>query len=146
MFHPTSLATLLTLGLLVTRVVTAPAPAPRGSSSVSFLLISFASNTILSVWKISWGGCDSFGVNSTDPNLQCGYLEVPMDYHDSSAGNARLAVIKYVATASKKLGTVFFNPGEPIAPSFALSPLILNLSRWAWRFGGRCHSRNWTIF
>lgn len=58
-----------------------------------------------------------------------------MDYYDSSAGNARLAVIKYAAT-TKKLGTVFFNPGEPIVPSFVFSPLILNLSRWAWRFGG----------
>lgn len=36
-----------------------------------------------------------------------------MDYHDSSAGNARLAVIKYAATASEKLGTIFFNPGGP---------------------------------
>ena len=39
-----------------------------------------------------------------------------MDYHDSSAGNARLAVAKYAATASKKLGTIFFNPGMPIQP------------------------------
>ena len=37
-----------------------------------------------------------------------------MDYHDSSAGKARLAVIKYAATASKKLGSVFFNPGDPL--------------------------------
>ena len=34
-----------------------------------------------------------------------------MDYHDNSAGNARLAVIKYAATA-KKLGSVFSNPGN----------------------------------
>ena len=38
-----------------------------------------------------------------------------MDYHDSSAGNARLAVIKYAATA-KKLGSLFFNPGHPLCP------------------------------
>lgn len=35
-----------------------------------------------------------------------------MDYHNSSAGNARLAVIKYAATA-KKLGSIFLNPGGP---------------------------------
>lgn len=35
-----------------------------------------------------------------------------MDYHDNSAGNARLAVIKLAAT-SDKLGTIFFNPGIP---------------------------------
>ena len=40
-----------------------------------------------------------------------------MDYHDSSAGNARLAVIKVPATA-KKMGTIFFNPGDlPHPPS-----------------------------
>ena len=38
-----------------------------------------------------------------------------MDYHDSSAGNARLAVIKYAATA-KKLGSLFFNPGHSLCP------------------------------
>ena len=40
-----------------------------------------------------------------------------MDYHDSSAGNARLAVAKYAATASKKLGSIFFNPGSQIHSS-----------------------------
>ena len=34
-----------------------------------------------------------------------------MDYNDNSADNARLAVIKYAATA-KKLGSIFFNPGD----------------------------------
>jgi hypothetical protein len=59
-----------------------------------------------------------------------------MDYHDSSVGNARLAVIKYAATA-KKLGTIFFNPGDPIDSSHSVFPLIYNLHRWAWRFGAR---------
>ena len=36
-----------------------------------------------------------------------------MDYHDSSAGTARLAAVKYSTTAQRKLGTVFFNPGDP---------------------------------
>lgn len=35
-----------------------------------------------------------------------------MDYHDSSAGTARLAVIKYAATIPEKNGTIFFNPGD----------------------------------
>ena len=76
------------------------------------------SSVLLNVLKISWDSCESFGVNSTDPNLQCAYLEVPMDYHDSTAGTARLAVAKYAATAPKKLGTVFFNPGNPLHSSF----------------------------
>ena len=41
-----------------------------------------------------------------------------MDYHDSTAGTARLAVIKYAATAQKKQGTLFFNPGDPPRPPF----------------------------
>jgi len=42
-----------------------------------------------------------------------------MDYHDSSAGNARLAVIKYPATA-ERLGTIFYNPGDPLRPSLVV--------------------------
>ena len=42
-----------------------------------------------------------------------------MDYHDDSAGTARLAVIKYAATVPNKAGTVFFNPGDPLRPPFA---------------------------
>ena len=104
------LLVLITLCLLAERVVTAPSPVPRGDSSVSILFVSY-SLTLLNTLEFPWGNCKSFGVNSTDPNLQCGYLEVPMDYHDGSAGNAHLAVIKYAATA-KKLGSIFFNPGN----------------------------------
>ena len=53
-----------------------------------------------------------FGVDSQDPNLTCGYHEVPMDYHDSNAGKARLAVAKYAATTPQKVGTLFVNPGK----------------------------------
>jgi len=34
-----------------------------------------------------------------------------MDYFDSSAGKARLALIKFQATVSEKKGTLFTNPG-----------------------------------
>ena len=80
-----------------------------------------ASMDLLNTLKVPWGSCESFGVNSTDSNLKCTYLEVPMDYHDSSAGTARLAVIKYSATAPNKRGTIFFNPGDPPRPSSAVS-------------------------
>ena len=60
---------------------------------------------------IFWRNCSAFGIDSQDPNLTCGYHEVPMDYHDSDAGKARLAVVKYAATASQKVGTLFVNPG-----------------------------------
>ena len=86
--------------------------------------------SLLSILKISWGSCEIFGINSTDPNLQCGYLEVPMDYHDSSAGKARLAVARYAGSPSEKLGTLFFNPGDKIGSPFLISPLIHNPGRW----------------
>ena len=34
-----------------------------------------------------------------------------MDYFDSAAGKARLALVKYQATAPNKKGTLFTNPG-----------------------------------
>ena len=61
------------------------------------------------------------GVNSTDPNFQCGYLEI---YHDSSDGDARLAVAKYAATNPEMLGSIFFNPGTLIDPSLVVFLLI----------------------
>jgi hypothetical protein len=35
-----------------------------------------------------------------------------MNYFDSAAGEARLAVMKYQATVPKKKGTLFVNPGK----------------------------------
>ena len=130
------LTVLITLGLLAKRVVTAPSPVPRSDSSVSILLESPPSTHLPNVIEISWGNCGSFGVNSTDPNFQCGYLEVPMDYHDSSAGNARLAVIKYAATA-KKLGSIFFNPGNCFPLQFMVFFLTQHCHRWARGLGNR---------
>jgi len=79
------------------------------------------SSVLLNALEITWGSCGSFSINSTDSNLKCGTLQVPMDYHDNSVGTARLAVIKYSATASKKLGTVFSNPGDSLRPPFMIS-------------------------
>lgn len=117
MFRPSGLTTLLTLVLLAERVVTAPT---SNGATVSFLLTS-STSFALNTSKVSWGNCTSFGVNSTDPNLQCGFLGVPMDYHDSSAGTANLAVIKYSATVPEKKDTIFFNPGDALHPLFGIS-------------------------
>ena len=35
-----------------------------------------------------------------------------MDYFDSAAGKARLALVKYQATVPNKKGTLFLNPGN----------------------------------
>ncbi|KAI0743130.1 alpha/beta-hydrolase [Daedaleopsis nitida] len=59
---------------------------------------------------IQWGSCDSFGIpNST---LTCGFFDIPLDYHDPSAGKGRIAVVKANATGTRQ-GTFFYNPGGP---------------------------------
>lgn len=119
MLHPGAFAALFALVLLTERALAAPTPTPPSNGTVSSFL---RSSTLLplSAHKVSWGTCTDFGVNSTDSNLQCGYLEVPMDYHDSSAGTARLAVIKYAATVPEKKGTIFFNPGDVFHQLFGI--------------------------
>ncbi|KAG8955757.1 hypothetical protein FRC03_011091 [Tulasnella sp. 419] len=46
-------------------------------------------------------------------NTECVGLAVPLDYANPSAGSARLAVIRYKATATPRLGSLFLNPGGP---------------------------------
>ncbi|RPD63528.1 hypothetical protein L227DRAFT_651139 [Lentinus tigrinus ALCF2SS1-6] len=60
--------------------------------------------------RIHWGACDSFG--SSDSSLSCGFLDVPLDYHNPFAGTARLAVIKASATGPRR-GSLFVNYGGP---------------------------------
>ena len=68
-----------------------------------------------------------------------------MDYHDSSAGNAQLAVAKYSVAASEKLGTVFFNPGNLLGKSLGIFPLIHNHYRRTWRIRSPNHCRIWIL-
>ncbi|KAJ7729753.1 hypothetical protein B0H16DRAFT_1586232 [Mycena metata] len=53
-----------------------------------------------------------------DPSFLCGYLEVPTDYDNSSAGTSTLALSKYPATCpeSERLGIIITNYGGPGAP------------------------------
>ncbi|KAF8314504.1 hypothetical protein DL93DRAFT_1072901 [Clavulina sp. PMI_390] len=56
---------------------------------------------------IDWNECDN--------DYECGFLQVPLDYHDNSKGNITLAVGRYLATnkREKRLGSIFVNPGGP---------------------------------
>ncbi|KAI0758743.1 alpha/beta-hydrolase [Fomes fomentarius] len=65
--------------------------------------------------SVQWGPCDAFIVSSRS----CAFFDVPLDYHDSSAGNGRLALIKVNATRERR-GTVFMNPGGPGASGVEL--------------------------
>ncbi|KAG8707836.1 hypothetical protein FRC11_007094 [Ceratobasidium sp. 423] len=57
----------------------------------------------------NWGRCGESAPSSRD----CSWFEVPLDWADQSAGNAKLAVARYKATKQPKLGTLFINPGGP---------------------------------
>ncbi|KAK4047005.1 hypothetical protein OIV83_005691 [Microbotryomycetes sp. JL201] len=58
--------------------------------------------------RMTWHACHDH------PGFQCGSLAVPKDYFNSSAGVARIAMIKYPATdAHSKLGSLYLNPGGP---------------------------------
>jgi len=131
MFHSAGLSAFLALGLLAKRVATTPAPTARSDASVSTPPRIIVLPALLNTLEVVWGSCESFGVNSTGPtNLECAHFEVPMDYHDSSAGNASLALIKLAATG-KKQGTLFFNPGSSLHPLFVTFHQYPNFHRWA---------------
>ncbi|KAI0709174.1 Alpha/Beta hydrolase protein [Earliella scabrosa] len=79
-------------------------------SFAPLLALILACSPVVVSSDISWSQCDPSIVNDTA--LQCGFLEVPLDYHDPNVGTARLAIVKANATG-ERLGTVFFNPGGP---------------------------------
>ncbi len=70
--------------------------------------------------RIEWGPCDASITNDT--SLACGFFEVPLDYHDASAGTARLAVVTASATGERR-GSLFFNPGSR-SPNLLYSVLL----------------------
>ncbi|GAB1526823.1 hypothetical protein RhiTH_009995 [Rhizoctonia solani] len=95
--------------------------APRGP--ILFGVAALASVVSASSWSLpegyhrfaprtegfNWGPCDE------DPSgsRECSRFEVPLDWANSTAGKATLAVARYKATATPRLGTLFINPGGP---------------------------------
>ncbi|KAJ6610174.1 Alpha/Beta hydrolase protein [Mycena sp. CBHHK59/15] len=78
------------------------------------LLGALAQNTNTFLWEqltpnksLDWVACYSI--------FQCTRLQVPLDYSDSSAGTAALAVIRLPSNSSKTeyRGPLLFNPGGP---------------------------------
>ncbi|KAF7324915.1 hypothetical protein MKEN_00533700 [Mycena kentingensis (nom. inval.)] len=67
--------------------------------------------------RINWKPCIE------DPQFLCGYLEVPTDYNDPSAGTSILALSNLPAPcpASQRLGIILTNYGGPGAPGRTMS-------------------------
>ncbi|KAI0645974.1 alpha/beta-hydrolase [Trametes meyenii] len=61
--------------------------------------------------NLQWGACPE----STLPTsgLSCAYFDIPLDYHNASAGNGHLLVVKASAPLGESKGTIFMNPGGP---------------------------------
>lgn len=45
--------------------------------------------------------------------MECGFVVVPKDYFDPSAGTAQIALARYKATNGPKRGSIMLNPGGP---------------------------------
>ena len=78
------------------------------------------------VSELEWFACPEHS------DLSCAYFNIPLDYHDPTAGGGHLFVVKSNATARGKKGTIFLNPGQ----SSLLGPrwTLMNLDhRRPWR-------------
>ncbi|KZT58680.1 hypothetical protein CALCODRAFT_451259 [Calocera cornea HHB12733] len=64
----------------------------------------------LPVGTVRWWTCGSAGQS---PRPQCGFVIVPTDYHDPSAGTTKVALARANATASPRKGIVIFGAGGP---------------------------------
>jgi pimeloyl-ACP methyl ester carboxylesterase len=76
--------------------------------------------------EIDWKSCRQ--------DFQCATLVVPIDYKKLSTGTFEIALLKYEARTSKKLGSLIVNPGGPggsgvdyaYAAEYIFSPAILD--------------------
>ncbi|KAF7972928.1 hypothetical protein HWV62_16588 [Athelia sp. TMB] len=58
---------------------------------------------------LSWHKCGEISGRV----FECARLSVPMDYADPSVGDASLSILRLLADANKRRGSIFTNPGGP---------------------------------
>jgi hypothetical protein len=66
--------------------------------------------TDIKVDPIEWSTCEDY---PDDETLECGVLEVPLDYSDLEGETIEISLIRIPATSSKPKGVVLSNPGGP---------------------------------
>ena len=64
----------------------------------------------IKVDPIEWSTCDDY---PEDETLECGVLEVPLDYSDLEGETIEISLIRIPAISSKPKGVVLSNPGGP---------------------------------
>jgi len=69
--------------------------------------------TDIKVDSIEWATCDEY---PEEENLECGVLEVPLDYSDPEGETLEIALLRIPASSNKPKGVVLSNPGGPGEP------------------------------
>jgi len=64
----------------------------------------------IKVDPIEWSTCDEY---PDEENLECGVLEVPLDYADLEGETLEIALLRIPASSNKPKGVVLSNPGGP---------------------------------
>lgn len=59
--------------------------------------------------SVKWGPCGGDSL----AHLDCGTLEVPMNWDNPSGPKISLSMNRVKTNAKRKIGTIFFNPGGP---------------------------------
>jgi len=70
--------------------------------------------------QLSWGSCASFAVSDDDrktfaePQFDCAYLQVPLDYGQPDGPPAKISVLRRKASVpAQRIGSLVINPGGP---------------------------------
>ncbi len=89
-------------------------PAARPSPAPSVAEQKFATLAEYEAQTISWGGCEGFDPpeGATSDGFECGFVIVPLDYEDLTAGSLSVAVTRRPARG-EKAGAILVNPGGP---------------------------------
>ena len=85
------------------------APLFVGLLGLSACSLGEAIPTDIKVDPIEWSTCDEY----PEEDLDCGVLEVPLDYSDLEGETLEIALIRIPATSSKPKGVMLSNPGGP---------------------------------
>jgi hypothetical protein len=111
------------------------APLPRSTLARRVLLLALAALSVLlalpsaapagvRVPTLDWVPCPDHG------RFDCATVRVPLDHRHPGGSRIRLAVMRHrAAKPSRRIGTMFFNPGGPAAakplfPTVLKGPLV----------------------
>ncbi|HWR47992.1 MAG TPA: alpha/beta hydrolase [Pseudonocardiaceae bacterium] len=86
---------------------------------------------------LSWGGCSSFAKTPSDqkayanPDLQCAYLNVPLDYANPNGRVIKVGLLRRPASdPAQRIGSLVINPGGPgasgMSTAASLADAIMN--------------------